>query len=219
MISYIMTKGRSSFTTCEDSLTSGTLDYLKYLPINLFWRILRKSMYHNKLPKYSGELIQMEYWPKWSSKDTSNSHFIEPDVFLRFEEFDILIEAKRQNRIGQTSKQLENEVQGYLNEYGKEQKTLYFVKLGGLNTTDDEIYKNPNIIICKTDWSKLLNEICTLKNELERSNGYLANHYIRLLDDCIKGFSIHQYYAFEWLVNLKKRRINTLSIPLQIEIK
>jgi hypothetical protein len=176
-------------------------------------------MYHNKLPKYSGELIQMEYWPKWSSKDTSNSHFIEPDVFLRFEEFDILIEAKRQNRIGQTSKQLENEVQGYLNEYGKEQKTLYFVKLGGLNTTDDEIYKNPNIIICKTDWSKLLNEICTLKNELERSNGYLANHYIRLLDDCIKGFSIHQYYAFEWLVNLKKRRINTLSIPLQIEIK
>lgn len=214
MISYITTKGRSSFTACEDSLTSSVLDYLKYLPINLFWRILKKSMYQNKLPKLSGELLSIEYWPKWLSTDTNNSRFVEPDVFLRFDDFDVLIEAKRQNYGGQSKAQFENETRAYFNEYGEDEKLLYFIKLGGLITFSNEDSINPKIIICKTDWTKLLKEVVELKNELEQSNRYLTEHYIRLLNDCINGFKLHHFYHMEWLEDLAKIKINTLTIPI-----
>lgn len=217
MISYITTKGRSTFVTCEDSLTSSVLDYLKYLPINLFWRILKKSMYQNKLPKLSGELLSMEYWPKWIAKDTENSRFVEPDVFLRFEDFDVLIEAKRQNTGGQTKTQFNNETQAYFNEYGEDNKSLYFIKLGGLNTFSNENSQDSRIIICKTDWTKLLKEVTELKKELKQSNSYLTEHYIRLLTDCIKGFSLHQFYSIQWLEDLQLTKINTLTIPLNFK--
>jgi hypothetical protein len=217
MISYITTKGRSAFVACEDSLTSSVLDYLKYLPINLFWRILKNSMYQNKLPKLSGELLSIEYWPKWIATDTVNSRFVEPDVFLRFEDFDLLIEAKRQNLGGQSKTQFKNETQAYFNEYGKDDKLLYFVKLGGLITFSNENSSDSRIVICKTDWTKLLKEVAELKKELEQSNNYLTEHYIRLLTDCIKGFSIHQFYSIEWLEDLQTTKINTLTIPLNFK--
>jgi len=214
MISYITTKGRSDFNTCEDSLTSSVLDYLKYLPINLFWSVLKKSMYQNKLPKYCGELLHIEYWPKWDANNTNNTRLVEPDVFIRFEDFDILIEAKRQNSGGQNKTQFENETQAYFNEYGNEKKLLYFIKLGGLNNFSNENSDNSKIIICKTDWTKLLNEVVGLKKELEQSNSYLTKHYVRLLNDCIKGFSLHHFYYMEWLKDLSTTKINTLTIPL-----
>lgn len=214
MISYITTKGRSDFNTCEDSLTSSVLDYLKYLPANLFWSVLKKSMYHNKLPKYCGELLDIEYWPKWDANNTYNTKLVEPDVFIRFEDFDILIEAKRQNSGGQKKTQFDNEIQAYFNEYGNEKKLLYFIKLGGLNNFTNENSNNSKIIICKTDWTKILNEVVSLKKELEQSNSYLTHHYVRLLNDCIKGFSLHNFYYMEWLKDLSTTKINTLTIPL-----
>ena len=217
MISYITTKGRSDFKTCEDSLTSSVFDYLKYLPIDLFWSILKKSMYQNNLPKHCGELIQIEYWPKWDANKTKNTKFVEPDLFLRFEEFDIIIEAKRQNNGGQNKEQFEKEIKAYLNEYDTEKKALYFIQLGGLINYSNEISNNSKIIICKTDWTKLLNEVVDLKNELEQSNNYLTNHYVRLLNDCIKGFSLHNFYYMEWLKDLSSTKINRLTIPLKID--
>lgn len=217
MISYLTTKGRSKFITCEDSLTSGVLDLLKYLPINLFWEVLRKSMYEDKLPKLCGELLSIEFWPKWDANETTNDRLVEPDVFIRFEDFDVLIEAKRYNRNGQTKTQFENETKAYYNEYGNDNKSLYFIKLGGLNTFANEDSGKENIFICKTDWTKLLNEIIDLKKELEQGNQFLTNHYVRLLNDCIQAFSLHNFYYMQWLKDLSDLKINITTIPLNIK--
>ena len=217
MISYITTKGRSKFITCEDSLTSSVIDLLKYLPVNLFWNVLKESMYQDKLPKLCGELLSIDYWPKWDANQTNNNRLVEPDVFLRFEDFDVLIEAKRYDISGQNKIQFDNETQAYFNEYGEDNKSLYFIKLGGLNTFSNEDYRNQKIIICKTDWTKLLGEIVHLKKELEQSNRFLTNHYVRLLDDCILAFSLHHFYYMQWLKDLSDIKINTTSIPLNIK--
>ena len=122
MISYITTKGRSNLNTCEDSLTSSVLDLLKYLPTTLFWDILRESMYQKNLPKYCGELMSFEFWPNWNPEGTDNSDRVEPDVFLRFEDFDVIVEAKRYDTTGQTIGQFNNETRAYYNEYGEDDK-------------------------------------------------------------------------------------------------
>jgi len=217
MISYITTKGRSKFIACEDSLTSSVIDLLKYLPINLFWDVLKKSMYQDKLPNLCGELISIDYWPKWDPTQTTNIRSVDPDVFLRFEDFDVLIEAKRNDINGQNKIQFDNETQAYFNEYGVDNKTLYFIKLGGLNTFSNEDSKNQKIIICKTDWTKLLDKIVDLKKELEQSNRFLTNHYVRLLNDCILAFSLHHFYYMQWLKDLSDIKINATSIPLNIK--
>lgn len=216
MISYISTKGRNSFKTCEDSLTSSVIDYLKYLPTSLFWRILRKSMYQNKLPKLSGELQSLQYWPKWNSTDTKNTNFVEPDVFLQFEDFDVLIEAKRYNSGGQSNSQLSKEVSAYSNEYTDNKKVLYFIKLGGLTINSNEEPQVQNLVICETDWDRLLKEVVELKEEFEKGNLYLSDNYIRLLTDCIKGFALHNFYYMEWLEDIINLKIKTLEIPLNL---
>jgi len=173
-------------------------------------------MSQDKLPKLCGELSSIEYWPKWDAKNTSNDRLVEPDVFIRFEEFDVIIEAKRYDFKGQTKTQFHNETEAYFNEYGEDYKPLYFIKLGGLNSVQNEDSRIEKIIICKTDWTKLLTEIVDLKKELEHSNKFLTNHYVRLLDDCIQAFSLHQFYYLQWLKDLAEIKINSISIPLNI---
>mgnify|MGYP000639808196 CR=1 FL=1 len=188
-----------------------------YLPTSIFWDLLKKSMYQQKLPKFSGEIKSFEYWPSWNAENTENNQRVEPDVFLRFEDFDVLIEAKRHNLGGQYKNQFDNETQAYQNEYGEQNKPLYFIKLGGLNNLNNEDSNNPKVVICKTDWSKLLNEIVLLKSEFERGNTHLNQHYVRLLSHCIKGFSLHNFYNIQWLEKLSAYKINTTTIPLNIK--
>lgn len=215
MISYITTIGRSNFNSCEDSLTSTVFDFLKYLPTTIFWDLLKKSLYHQKLPKYSGEINSIEYWPSWSAENTENSKRVVPDVFISFDEFDVLIEAKRYNVGGQLKNQFENEFKSYQNEYGDKNKMLYFIKLGGLNNRNDEKSPYSKVVICKTDWTKLLNEVVLLRAELERGNSILNQNYIRLINDCIKGFALHHFYKIEWLKDLSKISINKTNIPIK----
>jgi hypothetical protein len=195
------------FKSCEDSLTAVIFDTLKYLPSDIFWNILKDSLYHNKLPYSSGELLSITFWDKWNSEDTKNKIYIEPDVFLRFQEFDIIIEAKRRDEKQQLSSQMIKEITSYFNEYDADNKQLYFIQLGGLHSKKDDInfpFKEKEVIICKTDWSRMLHHIALTNNKLKETDISTVNAYTRILDDCIKGFALHQFYEKLWLKDLPK---------------
>ena len=106
MLNYFDKK--KTLDICEDSLTSTVFDLLKYLPTEVFYSILRESLYHKKLPIICGEIEKIHFWEKWISKNTTNSLYVEPDVFIRFSNFDIIIEAKRYNNNQQSEKQGDN---------------------------------------------------------------------------------------------------------------
>lgn len=205
MISYFYrNKGRNELNPCEDSLTSVVFDALKYLPVTTFWDILKGALYYDKLPSYSGEIDSITFWDKWNSEGTNNSNFVEPDVFIRFENIDVIIEAKRYNKKQQSEAQVYNEIQSYFNEYKEEKKELYFIKLGGLNSKlDEENHSINNIVICKTDWTRLLDAISRKLYDLKKEKNTLNNSFIRILNDCIHGFALHQYYKKEWFSELK----------------
>lgn len=215
MISYFHRR-KGKLSSCEDSLTAVVFDTLKYLPIELFWSILKQSLLNPKLPHSSGELLQISFWDKWDATDTTNSNFVEPDVFLRFNDFDVIIEAKRYDANQQSNTQRDNEIKGYQTEFSKDEKDLYFIQLGGLNHKNDEkdissTINNKKIVICKTNWTKLLEQIVAKNNDLKESTLSTELAYSRILEDTINGFALHQYYKNRWLKNLKVKE----SIQIQ----
>src|SRR5881227_2646233 len=80
---------------CEDSLTCSVLPHLLHLPFELFWQILHNACFTGALPAQVGEPVSdIEFWPKWDPEGTPNNTYVEPDVFIRFPRFDLIIEAK-----------------------------------------------------------------------------------------------------------------------------
>src|SRR5690606_23258046 len=131
---------KGHITVSEDSLTSMVFDNLKYLPTEIFWRILKRALYYDKLPSTSGELNEMIFWEKWDVKDNTNNInklYVEPDIFIRFETFDIILEAKRYNEKQQSNIQLREQIEGYYYNYGLENKQLFYIQMAGLLDKSD----------------------------------------------------------------------------------
>jgi hypothetical protein len=204
MINYF-SKKKGHLKICEDSLTSSVFDLLKYLPSEIFWNILKKSLYFDKLPSVSGDIVAIKFWEKWDPEGTNNSHFVEPDVFLEFYDFDIIIEAKRYNEFQQNVNQRKSQIQSYSNEFGSNNKKLFYIQLGGLHNLEDEANETDifNVVICKTDWSKLLNQIIAEKKSIEDVNLSQLNSYKRIYNDLIRCFEMHGFYRKSWLCETK----------------
>lgn len=214
MISYFH-RGKGTLNACEDSLTATVFDTLKYLPTELFWHILKHSQYYDKLPKYPGEIESISYWDNWNSKGTKNTRYVQPDVFIRFEEFDLILEAKRYDEYQQNILQIENEIVAYQNEFGSLSKKVYLLQVGGLQHKNDEgnIRKgNIEVIVSKTDWTKILDSCITIQERLKLSNLSINESYSRILEDTINGFGLHGYFKKNWLKEIKIIPSSIISI-------
>ncbi len=210
---YKKKKSKNEFITCEDSLTSSVFDLIKYLPSDVILRILKNSLLHDKIPADAGELLTISFWDKWSSENTANSRYVEPDVFMRFTGFDVILEAKRYDYFQQYSTQIDNEIQAYYNEFSSDGKELYFVQLGGIYSKSDEedILINydgqKTVKMCKTTWTVLLNTVSAIKTEILLANITSELHVVRVLDDIISAFEMHQFYEIMWLKEISKENV------------
>lgn len=111
--------------TCEDPKTSAIFETLLMLPDDLFWDLLRGDCFENEnLPPVAGPIEDYKFWPHWSPINTTNTDYVEPDVFIRFQYLDIIIEAKYSERVGQYCEQWRNEIISYHNEYGSNRGPL-----------------------------------------------------------------------------------------------
>jgi len=200
----------------EDSLTAGVFTYLHHLPGELFWRILRNACYTSHLTDYPGE-PSVEFWPKWGSESTSNPNYVEPDMFLRFSAFDIIIEAKRNEKCMQSKDQWQRELVAYTNEYGEERKQVKILAIGGLHSTQDDMVSHKwhssstestnehvthhfecPVHMCR--WDGLLTECQRMEKEL-RLMRYPSSQTIahrQILLDLIDLFACHGYQALTW---------------------
>ena len=76
----------------EDERTALIFGPLLYLPANTLWQILRSSCFDNEsMPQKGGELLHYEFWPNYNKTEhTSNESYVEPDLLLEFEYFNLL---------------------------------------------------------------------------------------------------------------------------------
>lgn len=193
----------------EDARTSMTFGRLLYLPEELLWTILTKAC-TTTLPKSTGKLLSVEFWPKWSSKDTNNSVYVEPDIFMRFDNFDLIIEAKKDDNGGncQTNYQWENEIQSYLNEYSnsKSHKELFLLAIGGNNDLSTCYIKiqDETFTIHKCSWINLLHVINDYKEQCSALVGYTNYNdaILRIINDIIDVFHLYGDHVLNYMSEL-----------------
>lgn len=191
--------------TNEDPKTSVVFENLMLLPDNVFWDILKTAAANQGiLPEDAGLLgDNFSFWPKWNSNskyDTGNSNFVEPDVFFRFANIDVIIEAKYYDNIGQYRGEWEREFKAYLNEFQEDNKKVVLLAVGGNSTFEREPeicvneYKCP---IIKYSWFSLLNAVLAFeKKELSTINNENQSSMKRLIRNIESGFNnigIHKY--------------------------
>jgi len=200
---------------CEDSLTASVFTHLLHLPCEAFWRILRSACYTDQLPEYPGELREMDPWPKWDPKGTCNNTYVEPDFFMRFPAFDLIIEAKRWDDGQQNRDQWTRELIGYSNEYGEEQRPVRLIALGGIwGTSDDEVPVPTSaektretgcpVHMCK--WERLLAECQRMLREIRSLNYPTSQNkaHERTLADLIDLFAWHGFQTGIWFAEVAR---------------
>lgn len=189
----------------EDSLTWTVFGALLHLPIETFWAILRDACFDSCLPAYCGEPEEIVFWPSWNPEHTDNVRRVEPDLFLRFKEFDLIIEAKRWDHNMQNRYQWEQEIQAYANVYGEDQKTVFLLAVGGLNKNTPETLPvsnphNGNCVVCKSQWNRLLQSVMRQKAALEKIP-FLDSFYqsqLRILQDLVALFAHYGFSTGRW---------------------
>ena len=128
---------RAVFKASEDSLTSSVFEVLVHLPTELIWKLLSQACFNSEILN-CGKLQSFEFWPRWSAEGTSNKRDVEPDLFLRFEFADVIIEAKRYDEKQQDSNQWYKEFRAYLNEYEEDEKLVFMLAVGGIRNKEVE---------------------------------------------------------------------------------
>lgn len=208
--------------TYEGPKTSSVFENLMLLPDNVFWHILKSSCFYNeRMLTNSGRLLSYGFWAHWAHRDntgTGNNTYVEPDLFIRFEEFDVIIEAKYGDYGGQYIKQWTQELTAYDNEYGKEKKPVIFIAVGGNMSMDIEEIKvrSRKHLIFKCNWLSLLIATNKYRSELKRISvpDMNTSATLRLLDNIILAFNINGVYNIDRFNTMatEKNIINSFSI-------
>ncbi len=165
---------------------------------------------------------------KEKANNTLNENFVEPDVFLRFEKFDVIIEAKYNDNNRQYQEQWNREITAYRYNF-REDKKVVFIAVGG-----NETYANGNATdlnkileaentepVYKCSWQDLLQNVSKRKDDLKKedTNDNNIRSQLRILDNIILAFNVNGVYTYKWLdymtdsiENIKFDTINSTSI-------
>ena len=185
------------------------------LPDNVFWGILKKAAANQGiLPEDAGLMADdFSFWPQWdpnSKYDTGNSNYVEPDIFFRFSNIDVIVEAKYSDNRGQDRKEWEREFKAYLNEYEDDKKKVVLLAVGGNPTFERapairvDKYKCP---IVKYSWVSLLNAVLDFeKKELSVIEDDKQSSMKRIIRNVELGCEDIGIYKYNKKVELKGLR-------------
>lgn len=196
--------------TYEDPKTSSVFETMLMLPDELFWGVLRTACFDNdNLPLVSGQIEDYEFWPHWDPTGTNNATYVEPDVLIRFQSFDLIIEAKYSDRSGQYCDQWENEIIAYKNEYDSD-KPVFFIAVGGnAEKASEQVVFVKDVIVNKCTWLSLLIQVTKLRDEYEallmKSNN--QSSVIRILNFIELAFNIHGVYNIRWFYDIRTSKL------------
>ena len=193
---------RNQLWNQEDVKTSSIIGNLLHLPTNIFWHILRNASDKtdangNKLPVLSEDedIIDYEFWPYWTLQDK-----VEPDVFIRFANFDLIVELKVHDYNQQKSWQWNREFSAYYKRYPNENKSVYLIAISGkTNETMNNVFQ--------CSWQSLLETVLDAKEIAESKKGFID----RIFNDILMAFSIHQEFYFKYLDSVTLDQMNITS--------
>jgi hypothetical protein len=187
---------------CEDSLTASVFSHLLHLPVEVFWALLRSACHSSELPASVGEPETVQFLPSWDPTGTQNEARVIPDLFIRFPEIDLIIEAKRWDIPMQDPEQWKRELIAYDNEYGKEDRQVLFVAIGGLLSHENRelLVRDRKHTVHMCSWNALLN---TCQNKIAEHEHLLptssyVSAQVRILKHLVELFGWHDFRVIHW---------------------
>ena len=226
---YGVTKNKLDLANaqCEDSLTSSVFERLALLSDENLWWVLRnacdkQALAAKPLPEDVGKLEKVEFWPSWKPDPQleRNNLRVEPDVFLRFERYDIIVEAKRSDfEQSQNKAQLENELGAWYQEFEGGRPVL-LLAIGG-NTivgsrNDIKLEHLPQFSDFRVEqlhWEMLRDAVFELSNRF--GNDTQVVRLCDLLDAVFNFFSIRSQKMC-WFCYLRSMSMENNVTPSQL---
>jgi hypothetical protein len=178
-------------TLKEDTLTASVFGRFAYLPHTLLekiWDEILKDGSGNT-PKL-GRFVEQKFWPNWNlpPEDTRGKR-CQPDMLVRFEYADIIVEAKRQDA-QQYSEQWNKEFAGYEHDNNVEdlKDTVYLLAIGGYNGSDEGSPEGFRLVL--RSWEQLWCDILT-----KFADEQDEQHVRTILDDIHVALELHNIYT------------------------
>lgn len=226
---YGVTKNKLNLANaqCEDSLTSSVFERLALLSDEHLWWVLRnacdkQALAAKPLPEDVGKLEKIEFWPSWNPdlQLERNNQRVEPDVFLRFEELDIIVEAKRHDFAQlQNEEQWQNEFGAWFQEFQTDRPVL-LLAIGG-NTSVGTLYVQLEHLkqqfcefrVEQLHWEMLRDAVFELSNRF--SNDAQLAHLFDQLDIVFDFFGVRSL-KMRWLCCLRSMSVGNNVITTKL---
>jgi len=129
---------REIYPQTEDFFTAAVFSRLCYLEGKIIAEIFSNCV--GKDLEF-GDLIDRQFWPSWKNERGSR---VEPDVFMIFENCDVIIEAKRYDDFGQEEEQIKKELEAYFN-LERYSNVVYLFAMGGVSENFKNIVDHINL--------------------------------------------------------------------------
>tara|TARA_R110001592_G_scaffold319321_1_gene596860 strand:- start:8265 stop:8972 length:708 start_codon:yes stop_codon:yes gene_type:complete len=117
---------RQLYQNREDLLTAAFFSRFTYLSGLLQHRLLKSWL--GGVGDFT-EFKSIDYWPQYDLKNNPDRKFVEPDLLIRFENCDVLVEVKPPEGGDQYLDQWQLEIEGYYQQEDHT-KALYFLAIG-----------------------------------------------------------------------------------------
>lgn len=201
------------FRPSEDTLTSSVIGLMQYLPNEVIWKLLSQACgMKSNLTLNLGNIISFHFWARWNALGTSNSNFVEPDVWIETDKYDIIIEAKKHNSsVSQNKDQWKKELKALCNERLEDtNKKILFIALGGNESLYNDTVEvdGQSYTIYTASWYNLLHATINYREECQDSR------IIRVMNDLISAFTIHRIYHVNWLKTLHRKQMRNSTIQI-----
>ena len=212
---------------CEDSLTSSVFERLALLSDENLWWVLRnacdkQALAAKPLPDNVGKLEKIEFWPSWKPAPQleRNNLRVEPDVFLRFKDLDIIVEAKRYDftqsqKIEQWQNELAAWFQAWFQEF-KSDRPVLLLAIGGNTSVGSCNVKLEHLPqqfrLERLHWEMLRDSVFELSSRF--SNDTQLAYLFDQLDIVFEFFGVSSL-KMRWLCNLRSMSVENVN-PSQL---
>jgi len=217
----------SLFKTHEDLMTAAVFGRFAYLSPSVQALLLKQWLGINEAEHDFEQFEDIEFWPKFDLVEGDDSCFVEPDLVLRFKEFNLIIEVKPPAGGDQYFEQWRKEIASFLQSDNKNYLPLYFLAIGRIGQYNakgwarDLIAENDERLqmISALKWQPVTDSIVQLRHPISISIksenvDVITSQDIRILDDIIAALHLYGLKTanFKWKHLIKNNSFKSLSL-------
>lgn len=207
----------SLFKAREDLLTSTVFERFAYLSESLQFQLLEFCFKDRVIPfaDLFGAFITIDYWPRYTFEEKGHTRQVEPDLIIRFEKANLIVEVKPPAGGDQYFTQWRREVGSFLQSEEGESRPLYFLAIGRVDDMsalkwESKLVNEFDNLICvgAIKWQPIAD--CLVEKLLDSR---LSKTDKRVLNDMLKALALYGLNVsnFKW-DKLRKHSFPVLSL-------